>query len=82
MEEITKEKKVNLLFPNLCAELARLNMSKTELANEIGMAVSSIYGKFNGATDWTLEDMDAIKRALEAHGGQETSLDYLFRRAL
>ncbi len=82
MEEITKEKKSNVLFPNLLAELARLNMSKSELANEIGMAVSSIYGKFNGSTDWTLDDMDAIKRALEAHGGQETSLDYLFRRAL
>jgi len=82
MEEITKEKKVNLLFPNLCAELARLNMSKTELANEIGMSVSSLYGKFNGATDWSLEDMDAIKRALERKGGQETSLDYLFRRSL
>lgn len=82
MEEITKDKKSNLLFPNLCAELARLNMSKTELANEIGMAVSSVYGKFNGCTDWTLEDMDAIKKALEKKGGQETSLDYLFRRIL
>ena len=82
MEEITKEKKSILLFPNLLAELARLNMSKTELANEIGMAVSSIYGKFNGATDWTLEDMDAIKNVLEKEGGQELSLDYLFRRSL
>ena len=43
---------------------------------------SSIYGKFNGATDWTLDDMDAIKKALEKNGGQETSLDYLFRRSL
>lgn len=81
MDEITKEKK-SILFPNLLAELARINMSKTELANEIGMAVSSIYGKFNGSTDWTLEDMDAVKSAIELNGGQETSLDYLFRRSL
>jgi len=81
MEEITKEKRANL-FPNLLAELARINMSKAELANEIGISISSLYGKFNGSTDWTLDDMDTVKRALEAHGGQETSLDYLFRRAL
>ena len=81
MEEITKEKKVNVLFPNLLAELARVNMSKTELARLTKISVTSIYGKFNGVTDWTLEDMDAIKNVLEKEGGQELSLDYLFRRA-
>ena len=82
MGEIIREKKVNVLFPNLLAELARLNMSKTELAKLIGMAISSIYGKFNGNIEWTLEDMDAIKNVLEKKGGQELSLDYLFRRGL
>ena len=81
MEEITKGKKTNVLFPNLLAELARVNMSKTELARLTKISVTSIYGKFNGVTDWTLEDMDAIKNVLEKEGGQELSLDYLFRRA-
>lgn len=82
MEEITKEKKSIVLFPNLVAELARLNISKTELAKHANISVSSIYGKFNGNTDWTLEDMDAIKHVLEEEGGHELSLDYLFRRTL
>ena len=82
MGESNKEKKVNVLFPNLLAEIARLNMSKTELAKSAGMSISSIYGKFNGNIDWTLEDMDAIKNVLETKGGQELSLDYLFRRGL
>ena len=78
MEMITKEKSNN--FPNLVAELARINMSKPELANAIGMSVSTMYGKFKGDTDWTLDDMDAIKAVLESRGCKETSLDYLFGR--
>lgn len=81
MEEIIKERK-DVLFPNLLAELARLNISKTGLARMTKISVTSIYGKFNGNTDWTLEDMDAIKNVLENEGGQELSLDYLFRRTL
>ena len=81
MGEITKGKKTNVLFPNLLAELARVNMNKTRLAQLTQMSVTSIYGKFNGSTDWTLEDMDAIKNVLEKEGDQELSLDYLFRRA-
>ena len=82
MEEITNEKKTNVLFPNLLAELARVNMSKTGLARMTKISVTSVYSKFNGNTDWTLEDMDAIKNVLEREGGQELSLDYLFRRSL
>ena len=78
MEIITKEKSNN--FPNLVAELARINMSKPELAVAIGMSVSTMYGKFKGDTDWTLDDMDAIKAVLESRGCKETSLDYLFGR--
>jgi len=78
MEIITKEKSNN--FPNLVAELARINMSKPELAGAIGMSVSTMYGKFKGDTDWTLDDMDAIKAVLESRGCKETSLDYLFGR--
>lgn len=80
-EEITKDRK-DVLFPNLLAELARLNISKTWLARRTGISVTSIYSKFNGSTDWTLEDMDAIKNVLEEECGQELSLDYLFRRTL
>ena len=80
-EEITKDRK-DVLFPNLLAELARLNISKTWLARKTDISVTSIYSKFNGNTDWTLEDMDAIKNVLEKECGQELSLDYLFRRTL
>jgi predicted transcriptional regulator len=79
MGEITKERK---LFPNLLAELARLDISKTGLARMTKISITSIYAKFNGNVDWTLEDMDAIKKVLEHEGGQELTLDYLFRRTL
>lgn len=82
MGEKTKESKVNVLFPNLLAELARVNMSKTELAKAVGISITSIYYKFNGNIDWSLDDMDAIKKVLEGKGGQELSLDYLFKRCL
>lgn len=82
MGEKTKESKVNVLFPNLLAELARVNMSKTGLAKAVGISITSIYYKFNGNIDWTLDDMDAIKSVLEGKGGQELSLDYLFKRCL
>ena len=78
MESVTKEKSHK--FPNLVAELARLNMSKPQLAHEIGMAVSTFYCKIKGDTEWTLEDMSAIKSVLDARGCKETSLDYLFEK--
>lgn len=80
-EKITKDRK-DVLFPNLRAELARLNISKIGLARMTGISVTSVYSKFNGSTDWTLEDMDAIKNVLEKECGQELSLDYLFWRTL
>ncbi len=70
------------LFPNLSAELARIGMSKAELSNKANISISSLYAKCKGDTDWTLDDMNSVKRVLETEsGGQEMPLDYLFRRA-
>ena len=68
-----------LYFPNLEAELARINMSKVELAKSIGMAITTIYGKFKGDSKWTLKDMERIRDVLQNVSGEELSLDYLFK---
>lgn len=71
-------KNVRLYFPNLVAELARLDMTKSQLGAEAGIAMTTIYSKFKGETKWTLKDMEKIKAVLERRSGEKFSLDYLF----
>jgi len=80
MTVIQLHKKVNQVFPNLIAELARVGMSKTELAHEAGLSVSSVYYKCNGSAQWKLSDMEKISNVLEMHGAQDTSINYLFKK--
>lgn len=80
MTVIQLHKRVNQLFPNLIAELARVNMSKSELAHEAGLSVSSVYAKCNGKAQWRLTEMEKISNVLEMHGAQEASINYLFKK--
>lgn len=67
-------KREKALFPNLIAEMARIGINKSELAQIIGISVSSIYSKLNGKTNFTLEDMEKISARFQM------SLDYLFTK--
>lgn len=67
-------------FPNLSAELARIGMSKPQLAKRANMSMSSLYNKCKGKNDWTLSDMTSIRLLLEELGGQELTIDYLFKK--
>ena len=74
-------KKVSSLFPNLLAELARLNISKIELGKRSHICTSAIYAKFKGEHDWTLREMQAVKDVLSEGSGEELTLDYLFKKS-
>lgn len=69
-----------VLFPNLEAELARANLSKPALAQIIGIAIGSMYSKFNGKTEFNLGEMQAIAKCLETMTAQDLTLDYLFSK--
>lgn len=75
-----KERKINTTFPNLLAELARLNITKIELGKRAGICVSSIYAKFNGEHDWTLREMQSVRDVLSEGSDEELTLDYLFKK--
>lgn len=63
------------MFPNLRAEMARINISGMELAKIIGVANSTFSQKFNGKFEFTLEEAKNIKKAL----GTEMPLEELFK---
>lgn len=69
-----------ILFPNLEAELARVNLTKPALAQIIGIAIGSMYSKVNGKTEFNLGEMQDIAKCLETMSGQRLTLDYLFKK--
>lgn len=72
------ERKKNL-FPNLIAELARQGISVAALADRMGISRTALYAKLNGATKFTLEDIDDIKSVLsESNTG--VTVEYLFQK--
>jgi len=69
-----------IIFYNLEAELLRAKTSKSELAAMIGISIGSMSSKFNGKTEFNLNEMMIIKTRLESITGQKYALDYLFER--
>lgn len=70
----------DILFPNLEAELSRVGLSKTALAQIIGVSNGSLYSKINGKTEFNLGEMQSIANCLETMTEQKLTLDYLFKR--
>lgn len=62
------------MFPNLDAELARMKMTRKELAAEIGVTATTLSLKLNGKTDISLSECLHIKEAIKS----DKSVDYLF----
>ena len=69
-----------IIFINLEAELLRAKLTKTELAAMIGISIGSMSSKFNGKTEFNLNEMLSIKKILETRTGQTLKLDDLFER--
>lgn len=68
-----------MAYRNLIIELIKLGISEKEsekrIARVLGKSRKTVHKKFNGVTDWTLSEMNAIKYSF--FNGQQ-SLDYLF----
>ena len=63
------------LFPNLDAELARLNIKRTDIAKDLYKGrVASVSDKLNGKSPLTIEEALMIKRKYFPN----LMLDYLF----
>lgn len=54
-----------MIYPNLEAELARLEIKKVELAKLIGKSPNTIYSKLNGKTELTLSEARLIRAYIE-----------------
>lgn len=70
-----------IIFCNLEAELLRAKLTKAELAAMIGISGGSMSSKFNGKTEFTLNEILLIKERLEALNGQPYTIDKLFERS-
>ena len=69
-----------IIFINLEAELLRAKLNKAELAGKIGISSGSMSSKFNGKTEFNLNEMLQIREILESYTGRELKLDDLFER--
>ena len=65
-----------MMYPNLRAELARKNMSIPQLAELTGIKTTTLYDKYNGRSDFTLDEAVKIRDCL----GLDMSIDELFRK--
>jgi len=69
-----------IIFINLEAELIKAKLNKAELAAMINISSGSMSSKFNGKTEFNLNEMLSIKKILETRTGQTLKLDDLFER--
>ena len=74
-----------MIYPNLLAEISRVNLSVPKLAEAINMSANTLYPKLNGLREFKLDEMENIKSCLlelAAAKGLEidSNLEYLFSR--
>lgn len=62
------------MYRNLEAELARRKLSRTIIANELGITLGTLCLKLNGKANLTLPEAKKIKSILKC----DMSIDYLF----
>lgn len=62
------------MFRNLQAEIVRKGMNNIEFASAIGMNYRTFCKKLLGKTEFCLDEMKNIKRAI----GNDYTLEYLF----
>lgn len=66
------------MYPNLKAELARVNMSMKDLAKAIDMPYSTLVDKVAGRSEFTFQEAVDIRKAI----GVDIPLDELFKKAV
>ena len=65
-----------MIYPNLKAEMARQNLSQSELADKVGRTRSTMSLKLSGKSPISLDEAFSIKQALQTR----LTLDVLFNR--
>ena len=63
------------MYGNLQAEMARKNISRREIARQLGITATTLSLKLNGKSNLTLDECVRIKKII----GTDESLDYLFQ---
>ena len=66
------------MYPNLKAELARVNMSMKDLSKAIDMPYSTLVDKISGRSEFTFQEAVDIRKAI----GVDIPLDELFKKAV
>lgn len=66
------------MFKNLMAEVARAGLTKSEVADAIGVKYPTLWRLLNGKRQWRLVEMMALQSELEGRNDATYTLDYLF----
>lgn len=66
----------NPIYPNLMAEMARINLKIRDIVPDAECTYTSLKGKFSGKTDFTRGEMVRIRD----RKFPKASIDYLFKR--
>lgn len=66
-----------MIYPNLCAEMARRGITRSDLATSIGRTASTMSQKLNGFAPITLDEAKTIKNTLQT----DLALETLFQRS-
>ena len=65
-------------FRNLAAEMARANITVSEISNNIDLSETSFSLKMHGKRTWKLKEMTLIQNMINQKLDKNYTLDYLF----
>lgn len=68
------------MFNNLKIEMLQANVSKMDLAKEIGISYNTIRAKFKGRTEWKINEMLQIQKILNNRNKNYKTIDELFKK--
>ena len=66
------------MYKNLKAEIARADLTNSEMEDAIGVKYATLWRLLNGKRQWRLGEMMALQSELEERNGAAYTLDYLF----
>lgn len=78
MHTRTKTYNRQVLFKNLNNVLAELRISKSSLAETIGITETSFYNKLKGKQTWKFTELIIIQKEINKVADKHYTLDYLF----
>jgi len=59
-------------YPELVGEMAKRQLTRTEVAKSIGISTRALYAKLSGETDFTLSEASAIRNQFFPDMSQES----------